>query len=1257
AVLQTNLKHAEIEQGLAKEEKPQIGVELVRVTERFIAPRRGGVSTLTPEEKNRVEEARRNLESLGYTLEDIYPSFNENNLWQIVNNAVLQNEPTAYFVRGPPDTFYVIRASGDGKVQVIKILSEYLPTNAKTEVSFNGVLKASGRTVVKRKSDMIQYFPFKCPQDSFSDHQLGNDWITLENLGLYDVFKPGQNLLTKEEIIQMLLRATEDVNSHTMKKGKEALSFRVLFDATVISTDDIEITDRTNIARALMPILEKISASRENVVRLGLNALGRPEERRPKDGKVSHEVKSFIPNRENMDRIDSEINEMNEYRRVRDKKELDRLDRIWHESFERLKTAEISMQDLFAEYFPDENIRRREMQHARNVADVVALLGEKIGLPQNVIRELRIGAFLHDIGKEAFPEVGTPEIFTPERREEIRKGHVLRTLEILKEKGIKLSEDVMRAIEEHHMYGPKSTYGEIFFLADGLVARIDVMRPHKRLQNAELQEVLQDSARVINEDLREAISPRLRSAILDLIDARDRNLIEIITRVINPAITTGIIVTEIKKLVDLLETKKTPGKYTGLFTRYPSSLVIHGILTEEDRLGGVQVRVMQAVEAPGKGEHYWIEIEDANGSVIIIDMFPELNFKIINEIMGDLDRFEEITKRPIVISMATDKNGNFIEENSHYYRNMGERQWNIQEEDRIRYQRENIKKLKQSLSREENAMIEKIVANIQSLISQKPKDHAGFGIRMTGDTYVEETIFERTKEYLRMQIRKGVIPEGFSRETVTIEGHKIDVVVHEGALSRFSEQGRTLQQFIEHSIQIRGPTYKRQLIEGLKGKTLVIDLVPASPNLYGNRKRDDYIYINENAPLELDPVGVSHELMHEAGIFTDSDVHESELTGQDIQIISEHNLLGILNKLVNVDKSSILFIFADTHPVILSITAARGAVADRKKNIEHDIKRLAAIDFARGEANLPSVAALAMELENAEERLRELVMGDTTVEITILLENIDIAMHFIDDLDFKLRNNTLRFIVGKPDLPEKELHYKDLEDIAPLLTHEITDESAMTRHFENIEEKAIDFVPHVKWPDRPYVMFISGNDELASDYFSIMKVFQRRVDKVYQFGNIIIYIVKDKKDLKKRLEQAERIFEDYKDRDPCGLAFLGPEMSQMIKDFADRVKVKGEGRFLHIKTQYPQDAYYHVSSLLEAGIGILDYRFNHNEAHKHPLIDLINAITGTPYITSDNLEDFLRGALPLILPKIDRNQAWLDLRKWINRDKQLGASL
>ena len=64
----------------------------------------------------------------------------------------------------------------------------------------------------------------------------------------------------------------------------------------------------------------------------------------------------------------------------------------------------------------------------------------------------------------------------------------------------------------------------------------------------------------------------------------------------------------------------------------------------------------------------------------------------------------------------------------------------------------------------------------------------------------------------------------------------------------------------------------------------------ASPALYGNCRNDDYVYLNLHAPIAMDMVGLSHEWMHEAGLFGGSRRDEQRLAIQDRTILAELGL-------------------------------------------------------------------------------------------------------------------------------------------------------------------------------------------------------------------------------------------------------------------------------------------------------------------------------------------------------------------------------
>jgi HD-GYP domain-containing protein (c-di-GMP phosphodiesterase class II) len=70
--------------------------------------------------------------------------------------------------------------------------------------------------------------------------------------------------------------------------------------------------------------------------------------------------------------------------------------------------------------------------HARSIADLAVLVGVKLGMTLEQVRDLRLGAILHDIGKIAVPDaiLNKPAALTPEEYE-IVKGHALAGEQIL----------------------------------------------------------------------------------------------------------------------------------------------------------------------------------------------------------------------------------------------------------------------------------------------------------------------------------------------------------------------------------------------------------------------------------------------------------------------------------------------------------------------------------------------------------------------------------------------------------------------------------------------------------------------------------------------------------------------------------------------------------------------------------------------------------------------------------------------------------
>ncbi len=335
-LLTENMKYAETVQGYAKEEQGGL-VELVKVIEDFSEPKKTVVSILSAEEEHAVENARKNMGVFGLETEEEYAALNRSSLWEAVNLAAKQIEPAVYFARGPPDAFYVIRACGNGKVQVIKISSEYIALNKKTQRAFNKVLKDSGREPRKRDSDTIKYYGFKSPQDASriyekTGHERGNDWIKLLNLGIYETFTPSDKILSEIEILRKLNQASRLLNSHTVIKNNARLSFRVVFDASTASTEDVPPDSKRSVAGTLMPAIEQLDETRNSAIRSGVAIDGFLEARDSSRGKTSPEVKAYKNNIETWDNILEENELARQARARRAREELIDADRKLNDS-------------------------------------------------------------------------------------------------------------------------------------------------------------------------------------------------------------------------------------------------------------------------------------------------------------------------------------------------------------------------------------------------------------------------------------------------------------------------------------------------------------------------------------------------------------------------------------------------------------------------------------------------------------------------------------------------------------------------------------------------------------------------------------------------------------------------------------------------------------------------------------------------------------------------------------------------------------
>lgn len=87
--------------------------------------------------------------------------------------------------------------------------------------------------------------------------------------------------------------------------------------------------------------------------------------------------------------------------------------------------------------------------HSQRVSEVSLMIGERMGLSQAALEELRVGTILHDIGKIGVPDaiLNKPGKLT-EQEFEIMKTHTIKGYEICKP--LNLSDGVLMIIRNHH---------------------------------------------------------------------------------------------------------------------------------------------------------------------------------------------------------------------------------------------------------------------------------------------------------------------------------------------------------------------------------------------------------------------------------------------------------------------------------------------------------------------------------------------------------------------------------------------------------------------------------------------------------------------------------------------------------------------------------------------------------------------------------------------------------------------------------------
>ncbi len=137
--------------------------------------------------------------------------------------------------------------------------------------------------------------------------------------------------------------------------------------------------------------------------------------------------------------------------------------------------------------------------HSEKVAEISVEIGKALGLPEEALEKLRLGALLHDIGKLGIPPeiINKPGKLTPEEYEEV-KEHAIWGYRILKP--VKAFEDIIPMVLYHHERCDGSGYPEglkcsqipllakIVAVAD-VIEAMTVERPYKKPHP--LEEVLE----------------------------------------------------------------------------------------------------------------------------------------------------------------------------------------------------------------------------------------------------------------------------------------------------------------------------------------------------------------------------------------------------------------------------------------------------------------------------------------------------------------------------------------------------------------------------------------------------------------------------------------------------------------------------------------------------------------------------------------------------------------------------------------------
>ncbi|MFH1457641.1 MAG: hypothetical protein ABIG31_00515 [Candidatus Omnitrophota bacterium] len=264
-------------------------------------------------ERNVLQNAMTS-EKVRFEIEGAYATFMRLNLYAILK-YVMQLQPTedkTYVVRGPPDSFFFVKAS-QGKWQIILVKQSFvLSEDSDKKEAFEKLREASRRVGDGEEGR----YGFKVINDYFLDY-FGDQLIALDSWQLRQGLGKG-GLLGAQEILDELAKVREQINVFTSKKG-----FLVELEATVINSEDIssakpevlpEIIEKLNDAR-LPEVKIKYNDDRSSRVKLysenkedatwqaietGLQAAEAEKRKRAFEGLVKDDVDAIIAHEKNI---------------------------------------------------------------------------------------------------------------------------------------------------------------------------------------------------------------------------------------------------------------------------------------------------------------------------------------------------------------------------------------------------------------------------------------------------------------------------------------------------------------------------------------------------------------------------------------------------------------------------------------------------------------------------------------------------------------------------------------------------------------------------------------------------------------------------------------------------------------------------------------------------------------------------------------------------------------------------------------------